>query len=141
MTQKDETNQLPIYQTTDYDKFKFLPYNRSLSLSRVKKLAAEIKENNLLSIEPIICTENFEVIDGQHRLLAAKSLQTDIYYRIYPNFMHQNLITLNNRRANWTLEDYTNYYIHHGKEDYHKLSEFAKDFNLPVGIAKRWLTS
>lgn len=75
------TKELVSYKTTDYDKFKALQDFESAvekQSSRFKGLAKSIKELGLL--QPILVNENFEIIDGNHRFEACKSLQVPIWY-------------------------------------------------------------
>ena len=71
-----------VYHTTDYGRFKLLEENRPLDTAHVNKLVHAIKYQNLLDQKPIDVTADFEVIDGQHRLEAARTLNTPIYFRV-----------------------------------------------------------
>lgn len=66
-------------KTKNYSLFKKYAKNRDIDGRHVEKLIASIKTANLLDCEPILVNEKMEVIDGQHRLEAAKSLNLDIY--------------------------------------------------------------
>jgi hypothetical protein len=68
-----------IYKTTDYDIFKTLAENRPISVKQVGKLVREIQRKNMLHIKPIDVTADMEVVDGQHRLAAARELGVPIY--------------------------------------------------------------
>ena len=53
--------------TRDYDKFKLLEENRTVSKSHVNKLKIAIGDNpNIMRAQPILVNEDMEVIDGQH---------------------------------------------------------------------------
>ena len=69
-----------IVKTTDYSIFKKINGNRGISHSHVTKLTAAIARRNLLQLFPIIVNEKMEIVDGQHRLWAAKRLKLPIYY-------------------------------------------------------------
>jgi hypothetical protein len=67
-----------IHKTTDYDQFKFLESQRNVT--RTSAVLESIKQKNMLDLKPIICNKEKYVLDGQHRLLAAKQLRVPIYY-------------------------------------------------------------
>ena len=66
MSQQD----LQIHSTCDLGIFKILEGNRNINLGHVERLVKSIQENGFLKM-PIIVNDDFEVIDGQHRLMAA----------------------------------------------------------------------
>lgn len=124
-----------INKTKDYTIFKFREDNRAIiDQTHIKKLIESIKNRNLLEFRPIAVNSKMEVIDGQHRLLAAKSLGVDIYYEVNKNLKNEDIISLNISKA-WTPADYLNYYIKNGNENYIKLQEFMKKNNLPLRTA------
>lgn len=100
--------QSKIESTKDYEKFKFILGNRSVLRTHVNNLIESISQCNLLHVNPIIVNENFHVIDGQHRLLAAKQLDIEIYYMIIEsgdselNQIHH----LNKHSKNWSTKEY-----------------------------------
>lgn len=113
-----------MQQTTDYSIFKFRPDNREkIHPNHIDKLARSIEKNNLLKLCPILVNKDMEVIDGQHRLLAAKKLNIPIWYRIEETLTQNDLIHLNLSRA-WSVDDYVNFYCKQGKEEYIKLKGF-----------------
>src|SRR5690606_774965 len=67
-------------KTTDYSIFGEIESNREVDLRHVRKLMKAIEKRNLLHLNPIIVDEQNRVIEGQHRLEAAKQLQVPIYY-------------------------------------------------------------
>lgn len=122
-------------KTNDYEMFKFRADNREkIDQNHVLRLVDSIKSRNLLDLRPIIVNEEMEVIDGQHRLLAAKILQVEIYYQIEKT-MHGNDIILMNIAKSWTTTDYLNYYCKNEYSEYIKLKEFMKKNQLNLKIA------
>ena len=115
-----------MLKTKDYDQFKFRDDNRErINQEHVKKLIESIKSRNLLNLRPILVNEKMEILDGQHRLLAAKELNTEIYYQIEKNLQVEDIITLNTLKT-WTLADYMNFHCKNGNEEYIKLNQFIK---------------
>ena len=71
-------------ETKEYSKFKFLKGNRDINESHVKRLMISFQIHYLLTI--LIVNDHFEIIDGQHRFLAAKNLGLPIIYLIKPEY-------------------------------------------------------
>jgi len=82
---------------------------------------------------PIIVNENMEVIDGQHRLMAAQGLDgVPIYYIKADNYRLEEVHTLNMNQKNWSKKDFVDGYAEMGLEPYIKLKRFLevnKDFD------------
>ncbi len=125
---------IEIHQTKDFDKFKSITANREVSNSHVNKLIKAISRKNMLSICPIIVSGEFEVIDGQHRIEAAKKLDTPIYYIIGDDLDHADIISLNNVKIAWQLIDYINFYAIKKNVDYQNVTKIiAKNDHLKLG--------
>lgn len=129
-----------VKSTTEYHLFSHLDENRDINQNYVKLLAASISESNNLHLKPIIVTEDLEVIDGQHRLEAAKILELPIFYVVDENYNPKNLIDLNNLQRGWAPDDYINYWITQGNEEYSKLRDFMKDIGFKTRIVMHWLS-
>lgn len=132
-------SQTQIFQTSDYDQFKFLEYNRVAKEPHIKRLCASILNHNDLPMWPICVTSKMEVVDGQHRLLAAKRLQVPIYYVIDDDYSPIKMVTRNTTQMKWTGDDYLNYYSHQGYTDYVKLAELKKDVSWPLQCLLTWV--
>ncbi len=121
--------------TSDYDMFKFREDNRvAIIQSHVQRLADSIKARNLLELRPISVNADMEVMDGQHRLLAAKLLGVPIYYRQDHELQPSDIILMNVAQT-WKQSDYLNYYCRNNYPEYVKLKEFMKKNNLSLRIA------
>lgn len=135
---------MEIQSTRTYGKFKLHQKNRKINFAKVEKLAAAIDKNNLLPIYPIVVNKKFEILDGQHRFEAAKSVKAELFYLISDNnYGIENVADSNNFQSHWKLEDYINYYAVDGREPYLKLIELAKKYKAQItyvanihGIAK-----
>lgn len=124
-----------IQKTKDYEMFKFRGDNRaSIDQSHVKKIMESIQAKNLLELRPIDVNKDFEVIDGQHRLIAAKNLGVEIYYKIDESLEGSDIILMNISKA-WKATDYLNYFCKNGHIEYQKLDEFMKKNRLSIRIA------
>lgn len=114
-----------IYETYDYDKFSFFNWNRDVS--RVEKLVKSMSDSGLLMI-PIVVNERFQIIDGQHRFIAAKELQLPIYYIIKEGYGLNEVISMNTSSSNWKQDDYVKCYAENGYYDYIILRELINEY-------------
>tara|TARA_B110000977_G_C10926819_1_gene435444 strand:+ start:98 stop:880 length:783 start_codon:yes stop_codon:yes gene_type:complete len=121
-----------VYKTNDLDLFTPIKGNRPTNPMHIKKLAYSIEHNGLLQ-NPIIVNEKLDVIDGQHRLAAAKQANSSIFYIIVKGYNLKEVQTLNLNQKNWSKKDFLNGYADMGVGSYIKLRDFTlknKDFSL-----------
>lgn len=124
-----------MIKTKDYSIFKIIDCNRDIDESGVKSLSKSIMKKNLLKSNPIIVDSHMQVMDGQHRLRAAETLGVDIYYIIDDNFSISDISRINSTRKNWSSENYINFYMQQGFDEYIKLDEFLKEFKISLRCA------
>lgn len=120
-----------VYKTYNLTKFKSISGNRIPNLKHIKRLTDSFI-NDGVKCSPIIVNENFEVIDGQHRLNAAKGANTFIYYIVLNGYSLKDVHTLNLNQRNFNKWDYLVGYAEMGIESYIKLKKFIeknKDFS------------
>jgi len=132
-----EATNTVIYKTKNYDIFKYKDCNRKIGHLKVKNLIKSIKKENYLHLQNITVNEDFEVLDGQHRLEAAKFLNLEIFYAIIKEEEGSELIALlNANQAPWVAGDFLNFWINHGKTEYIKLKQFMdkNKFNITQGL-------
>lgn len=107
-----------IQSTVHYHLFKRIDSNRHLDKRHVNKLVEAIRKKNLLHLNPIVVNGEMEVIDGQHRLSAAKILGVAIYYTQDARISHNDIGGMNSNKKNWQMMDYINYYAKKGNRNY-----------------------
>jgi hypothetical protein len=130
-----------VYSTTDYSLFHLLPENREVDQKHVRKLVEMISQSNLLHLKPLDVTASLGVIDGQHRLAAARELGVPVYYKIGQQLSETDITTLNVAQKNWEGVDYLRYWTVKGKPAYIVLTEFRKRHpSLSFSNAKMMLT-
>ncbi len=115
-----------IKSTKDYSIFKKKELNRCINQTNLRKIMNSIQSRNMLEFRPILCDSKMYVIDGQHRLQAAKELGLEIYYQVDSDASDENMILLNANSFAWKLDDYIHYYMKQGNEEYIKLYNFAE---------------
>jgi len=116
-----------IQKTTDYEQFKSVTANRECDEAHVKRLVKAISEKNLLEVNPILCNENYEVIDGQHRLEAATRLKVPVYFILNSGINKRDIATINSNAKNWSVMDYINYWTIERAPGFDKLSAFLSE--------------
>lgn len=98
-----------IQRTKDYSIFKMVRFNREKNKRHIESVKKIIAKENLLHLHPILVNEYMEVIDGQHRLEAAKELGVEVFYikdKIsYDHILHSNLF-----QKKMSLEDVIKFY-------------------------------
>jgi len=115
-----------IYQTSDYNLFHLLPENRPVDLGHVRKLVAQISERNLLRSQPLEVTAGMGIIDGQHRLAAARELGLPVYYKVGEQLSEEDITALNMGRKNWAATDYLHMWTVKRKPAYVAFTDFRQ---------------
>jgi len=119
--------EVEIKKTKDFAIFKEVASNREVDQKHVNKLIHAIEAKNLLSVNPILVNKDMFVIDGQHRLSAAKYLNTEIYY-IIASVDRKDISRLNSYQKNWTAMDYINFYTIEKVNQFMQLSHLINKY-------------
>lgn len=115
-----------VYKTTAHEMFRTLDGNRNLNKLHLERLKKSMDEEYLLS--PILVNERYEVIDGQHRLQAAKDLALPVNYIVVEGYGLSQVQRLNSNGKNWGRMDYIEAHCDLGNENYIALHRFYKEF-------------
>lgn len=110
-----------VYKTSDLSIFKFSKFNRTVLLSA--KMIEQAKEG---LINPIIVNEYYVVIDGQHRLTAAKKAGVPIEYIIKPGLDEKDIVRMNTVQKPWSLKNHIEAWANQGDSEYQALAEIVK---------------
>lgn len=113
-----------VVATKDYSIFNKMQGNREVTIN--KKLEKSIAEKGI--VEPIVVNENFEVINGQHRLAVAKKLGIEVPFIVRSGYSSEEMLDLNTTSKGWTFHDYINKYAVEGKKDYIKLQKLFEEY-------------
>ena len=71
-----------VFQTKNYEMFKFRNDNRSIRQYHVQELVNKMKEKGWIQGSYAVINEKNEVIDGQHRILAARTIGIPVSFTI-----------------------------------------------------------
>lgn len=144
MTTTDMLTTLPLTLATssDYGAFKMLEFNRELHRGTIERIKLCMAEVGFLPIHPIIVTKDYEIIDGQHRFVAARELGIPFYYMITDGATDtaKAMIVSNTNKRSWTPDDYTNYYAKLNNPYYIGLQDFAKRHDVRTGVAMSFIS-
>ena len=117
-----------IYETKDYSIFKFRDNNREVNVNHVKKLANRMKENGWLSSSVVTLNGGGEVIDGQHRVKAAMSVNCPIRYKVTRGAGSDEMTAMNTLQKNWSPFDHLHKFVTKGNPHYVTFDKFVKEF-------------
>lgn len=124
--------------TSNLDRFVMVLGNREYNPAHAKDLAEKIKAHNMLDLYPLVCEDGhsgmLNVIDGQHRLGAAKILKIPVPYVVvfHGTLTADDIRSLNSGQSGWVTKDF----LHHFKSlrvaDYERLTKFCEETKLPL---------
>lgn len=116
-----------VYVTDEYDKFKIIDGNRPIS--HAKKIMESIKEIGMLW-QPVLVNERFEIVDGQGRFLAMKTLGLPVIYIVQEGLTIKEVRYLNQNATVWGVSDYIHSYAvgSDSKESFTNFEAVQKQF-------------
>lgn len=127
-------------KTLDYTKFKPIAGNRPIDKHHVARLVAAMERRNLLKYFPLLVNEDRQVIDGQHRLAAARELGLEVYYEVVPGLVIEDVMSINTHSKSWTVYNFIDAWAKLDKPDYIELKAFIEEFGVSASIAGHLLT-
>lgn len=116
-------------RTTDYKQFKMLVENRQTARTHINKLKDAIQKNpEIMEVQPILVNEKMEIIDGQHRFVAASELGLPIVYNQVKGLDIGTARDMNIMQRKWGITDYAFSYAKAGNVHYKAFNEFHKEY-------------
>jgi len=119
----------------DYDRLKYLEFNRDIDENQVDKLRDSLRQFGFLM--PIAVREHrgsWEIFDGQHRAIAGVREGMVIPAVVIPDLQKKQLpaaiAKLNTTQSRWTLMDYQKLYAKMELEQYLYLEEFMDEYTV-----------
>lgn len=129
-----------VFETEKYELFNRVTGNREVKEEKVRTLVEAVQKCNMLSVCPVIVTKDYYLLDGQHRVEAAKRLGLPYYYVIAPDHIQKSsMIDLNVTQNQWAIADYIRYYAENGDENYIKLIQFCRKNNVGFSLGVSFL--
>ena len=117
--------EMHLKSTRSYSIFNSIIGNRNLDSKNLKRIKESINEIGLQM--PILVNENNSIIDGQHRLQAAKELEIPITYIVSKDSCEQNIDQLQISKK-WTALDFCNRNALKGNKDCQKALKMAEEW-------------
>ena len=133
---EDKKCLIPIFVSTNYDKFLLMDSNRLLKAGKIARLKEEIERRDLTYENEIKVRlsddgKNLIVLEGQHRFKVCCDMGLPIFYRF--SIMDTKDIGLfNSVQDKWSLEDSLHHYCVEGRHDYKILAGFRKQYKYPI---------
>ena len=119
-----------IFETDNYEMFKFKSENREVNRARVEKLKRQLLEDER-QISPIIVNKNYEIYEGQHRHQALKELGWNIKYFIDPELKTSDIRAINISQNKWNVKDYI--HANAGTSDsYKRIEHLTKRYKMNI---------
>lgn len=118
-----------VQQTTNYDQFSFIENNRETNRGHVEALKTAFEEmGNLTQVQPILVNDRFQIIDGQHRFIAAMELGTPIFFTVVSGLGVSEARNMNILHRRWGVMDYARSYALGGDKNYQKYLNLLEDY-------------
>ncbi len=121
-----------VQKTRDYSQFKL--FNENREIKKFTALKESIKRRNMLQYHPIHIDRNYYIVDGQHRLMAARDLGVDVYYVIDKDADVRDISTLNNCGVNWNIRDHLHHFCELKSNAYIFLRSLVTKYDMDAGI-------
>jgi hypothetical protein len=128
-----------IEVTYEYDVFERMPGNRPVDSAWVAFLKKKMLKKDLKV--PIQVNQNFEVVDGQHRLQARREAGLPVYYYVSQDYGLEEVQELNASQKKWSIEDHVDSFIELGKADYTTYRWFKNQYGFPHQVCVRLLAN
>lgn len=128
-----------VTSTNDYSLFVMHPQNRSIvgpeGYVPRKDLIASIRQHGFLQSAPISCAMQPDgkllIIDGHNRFIAAKHLNSGVWYVAFPEGATLSPADYNKNNRAWKLVDFTSGYAHEDA-DYAEVVAFHERTGIPA---------
>lgn len=124
-----------ILSTKNYDQFKQILGNRELIISHVNHLIKLNSVDNSLWQYPGLISADGYLVDGQHRLAAARANDWDFFYTISARESKDLMVgILNTAQRSWSIVNFINYYATNGNKQYQFVIDCLTEFRLSQAI-------
>ncbi len=125
-TPKNSTLKSCVWETTSYGMFNYIPCNRDIVKSHIKRLAEEMTKKELE--QPIMVKENgdgkYDIMEGQHRYAVAKENNLPVYFQIENTLELDDIITMNTVKLRTKNRDYLKWFYIQAKNGVSKYNNY-----------------
>ncbi len=116
-----------VIVTDEFTMFRRLSGNRSIPNKRIKKLIESISTFGYIGA-PIVINEKNEVVDGQARIEACRTLAMPVPYTVVHGVGIEECKALNAYSTSWDQKDYIEMYAELGNRNYINLMNLMKEY-------------
>ena len=117
---------LKIYETTNYEKFELLSFNRDVN--KTKFLEASMKKHGWIDAYPMHVMRgqngNLRIKAGHHRFEVAQQLSIPVKYVVSDD--NSTIYELEQATNNWNLNDYLVSFVRSGHPAYDKVKRYRE---------------
>lgn len=126
-----------IYESTNYDSFKFIRYNREVRIKQ--KLRDSFKKYGFKKQSPILITKDGFIYDGQHRFRLAKEMNIPFFWKFIDKLstdkdILKSITVHQNTQQKWITKDILKAFVDKGNKNYSKLRKYNEEYNLPLSF-------
>jgi len=141
----DRHEDIRIYWTKEYGKFRFMLINRKASPEHVNRLAEVIQTEGFdkhYAIKVIEEGDELHIAAGQHRFLASKQIEAEFAYTIVEASEEERAVLREHLtpHKDWNPAAVLNYYVHKGIKEYKMFNEFCATYEFPTETSLKILT-
>lgn len=130
---------MEIKTTKNYSIFKKLEGNRNVNRKHVKKLIQSMNKKYIPTV--ILVNNQYQVIDGQHRLEAMKTLNIPVTYTIMGNYNSDDAEHINLTNRTWNIEEICNKIAYYDNiDDYKILLTESKRYKVNITYLAKIMT-
>lgn len=117
-----------VLQTRNYEMFKFHRENRTIVQSHVNSLARSMLIHGWARGSIVIVDSNFNVLNGQHRVLAAQKSNVPVTYMVDSKASANEIGILHTNMKPWNIITHLERFVKLGYNHYIVLDRFMKNF-------------
>jgi hypothetical protein len=117
-----------VFRTKDYSIFKFHKENRTIENPKVNALILSMKQDGWVTGSNVIVDGKYQIIDGQHRVLAAMETNVPVDYIMVKSANGETIRKLNTKGSDWRIIQHLDYHVKRGNQNYVLLDRFMKNF-------------
>lgn len=126
---------MTILKSNDYDKFQLLDWNRPIQHDHVLSLKMNMQQDGYDNAYPIKVSRSLEIIEGQHRFLAAKEAGVEVHYVITDEEVGQSILKHQTLTKFWRKDDFLHHWKQRGNPHYLSLHQLITRYNLSIDNA------
>ena len=126
-----------ILKTTDYSLFKKVKGNRTVNKANLNAIVTSMEQQQLIT--PIMINEKYEIIDGQHRFEACKTLKLPVYFYVVNGYGTDEIKRCNTTGMKWNKGAFLESYMEQEYENYILFNDLLVSYNITISLAIKLL--